>query len=47
VYQTLLVYREPVNGDYQVALTLQADQQISPITFPDITLNVAELVRKS
>lgn len=45
-HQCLIVYREPQSGDYQTQLTLQPSESISPLAFPDVTLQVEDLLRR-
>jgi Uma2 family endonuclease len=42
--QVLLVYREPLKGDYQVQLQLQPADRVSPLAFPDVRFSVADLL---
>ena len=42
--QILLIYRHPLNGDYQTTQKLKSGQ-ISPFAFPSVILNVSELLQ--
>ena len=42
--ELVLVYRDPVQGDYTTALVLRAGDSVSPIAFPDVMLRVEDLL---
>jgi Uma2 family endonuclease len=41
----LIVYREPVQGDYQFQMTL-TEGEVNPLAFPDLSVRVARLLRR-
>lgn len=42
--RALLVYREPLEGDYQIQFELQPRDRVSPLAFPDLCFTVADLL---
>jgi Uma2 family endonuclease len=44
VRRTLEVYRDPVDGMYQTRLILRAGHTVSPVSRPDVSLQVADLL---
>ena len=40
----LLVYRDPVDGEYRSMRILGKDDTITPLAFPDVTIAVSEIL---
>jgi len=44
VRRTLEIYRDPVQGSYQTRLILQAGDSVSPVSRPEVSLRIADLL---
>jgi Uma2 family endonuclease len=39
----LIVYRSPLNGDYSISFSVGSGETISPLAFPDVTIEVDQI----
>jgi Uma2 family endonuclease len=44
VAMQLMVYRRPVDGEYREVRVLGKEDAIQPLAFPDVTIDVAEIL---
>jgi len=42
--EQVLVFREPDAGEYRVSAAIRSGEQVSPLAFPDLTVDVAALL---